>query len=152
MAVLQVKNLTKKFGSFTAVNNISFELKEGEILGLLGPNGAGKTTVIQMLLGITTPDSGNIYYFNKDFFEHSQFCLSRLNFTSAFNNLQGRTTVWENLVVFANLYQVENYIVKIKKLRWRKKKQGKALLRQGFGRANEPIIPSIMWQLRNQKS
>jgi len=116
MAVLQVKNLTKKFGSFTAVNNISFELKEGEILGLLGPNGAGKTTVIQMLLGITTPDGGNIYYFNKDFFSHPQFCLSRLNFTSAFNNLQGRTTVWENLVVFANLYQVENYIVKIKKL------------------------------------
>ena len=93
MAVLQVKNLTKKFGSFTAVNNISFELKEGEILGLLGPNGAGKTTAIQMLLGITTPNSGNIYYFGKNFFEHPQFCLSRLNFTSAFNNLQGRTTV-----------------------------------------------------------
>ena len=116
MAVLQVKNLTKKFGSFTAVNNISFELKEGEILGLLGPNGAGKTTVIQMLLGITTPNSGNIYYFEKDFFKYPQFSLSRLNFTSAFNNLQGRTTVWENLIVFANLYQVENYIVKIKKL------------------------------------
>ena len=50
--VLEVKNLTKKFGEFTAVDNISFSLKEGEILGLLGPNGAGKTTTIQMLLGI----------------------------------------------------------------------------------------------------
>src|SRR3989339_1705930 len=116
MAVLQIKNLTKQFGSFTAVNNISFDLKEGEILGLLGPNGAGKTTTIQMLLGITTPTTGTIHYFDKDFFKHSQYCLSRLNFTSAFNNLQGRNSVWENLQVFANLYNVENYIPKIKKL------------------------------------
>ncbi|EKE13595.1 MAG: hypothetical protein ACD_12C00894G0002 [uncultured bacterium] len=116
MAVLEVKNLTKKFGSFSAVDNISFDLKEGEILGLLGPNGAGKTTAIQMLLGITIPDSGEIRYFGKDFFIHPQYCLSRLNFTSAFNNLQGRTTVWENLLVFAGLYQVKNYASKIKKL------------------------------------
>lgn len=120
MAVLEVKNLTKRFGppagGFTAVDDISFELKEGEILGFLGPNGAGKTTTIQMLLGITTPTSGTIHYFDRDFFKHSQYCLSRLNFTSAFNNLQGRTTIWENLVVFAHLYQVENYVSKIKKL------------------------------------
>lgn len=120
MNVLKVKNLTKKFGppvgGFTAVDNISFDLKEGEILGLLGPNGAGKTTTIQMLLGITTPTSGTIHYFDMDFFKNSQYCLSQLNFTSAFNNLQGRTSVWENLIVFANLYQVENYISKIKKL------------------------------------
>ncbi|MFA6016722.1 MAG: ABC transporter ATP-binding protein [Patescibacteria group bacterium] len=116
MAVLEVKNLTKKFGTFEAVNNISFEIKEGEILGLLGPNGAGKTTTIQMLLGITTPTSGNIHYFDKDFFKHPQYCLSQLNFTSAFNNLQGRTTVWENLLIFSNLYQVKNYLPKLKRL------------------------------------
>lgn len=116
MAVLEVKNLTKKFNKFTAVDNISFELREGEILGLLGPNGAGKTTTIQMLLGITTPATGTIHYFDRDFFKHSQYCLSRINFTSAFNNLQGRNSVWENLQVFANLYNVENYIQKIKKL------------------------------------
>ncbi|KKP32497.1 MAG: ABC transporter, ATPase subunit [Candidatus Roizmanbacteria bacterium GW2011_GWA2_32_13] len=116
MAILQVTNLTKKFSSFTAVDNISFDLKEGEILGLLGPNGAGKTTTIQMMLGITTPTNGNIYYFEKNFFKYPEYCLSRLNFTSAFNNLQGRTSVWENLIVFANLYQVKDYIPKIKKL------------------------------------
>lgn len=116
MVILSVKNLTKKFSSFTAVDNISFDLKEGEILGLLGPNGAGKTTTIQMMLGITTPTNGNIYYFEKDFFKYPEYCLSRLNFTSAFNNLQGRTSVWENLIVFANLYQVKDYISKIKKL------------------------------------
>lgn len=120
MNVLEIKNLTKKFdspaGGFTAVNDISFDLKEGEILGLLGPNGAGKTTTIQMLLGITTPTNGTIHYFGKEFFKNSQYCLSRINFTSAFNNLQGRTSVWENLIVFAHLYQVANCIPKIKKL------------------------------------
>lgn len=116
MAVLEVKNLTKKFGVFTAVDNISFELKEGEILGLLGPNGAGKTTTIQMLLGITISDEGEIKYFDKDFFQNRQDCLQMINYTSAFNTLQGRTTVWENLFVFANLYQINNAKEKIKKL------------------------------------
>ena len=70
MPVLTVKNLTKTFNSglwpfetphaYTAVNDISFQLKGGEILGFLGPNGAGKTTTIQMLLGILTPTSGSI--------------------------------------------------------------------------------------------
>ena len=116
MAVLQIKNLTKQFGSFTAVNNISFDLKEGEILGLLGPNGAGKTTTIQMLLGITTPNSGSIRYFDKDFSTNRQECLRTINYTSAFNALQGRTTVWENLIVFANLYLVDDPKKKILKL------------------------------------
>ena len=110
--VLEVKNLTKKFGSpageFTAVNNISFSVKEGEILGLLGPNGAGKTTTIQMLLGITNITSGSILYFGRDFFKHKQQCLQRINFTSAFNTLQGRISIWENLLVFAHLYRVKN--------------------------------------------
>ena len=116
MDILEVVGLTKQFGEFTAVNAISFSVKEGEIVGFLGPNGAGKTTTIQMLLGITTPSSGTIHYFEKDFFKHSAYCLSRLNFTSAFNNLQGRVSVWENLVVFAYLYEVQNPIPKLKKL------------------------------------
>lgn len=113
MAILQVKNLTKKFGKFTAVDNISFDLKEGEILGLLGPNGAGKTTTIQMLLGLITPTLGTINYFGKDFAKNQQECLQLINFTSAFNTLQGRITAWENLLVFALLYQVKNHKEKI---------------------------------------
>jgi len=116
MDILEVKGLTKRFGEFVAVDNISFSVKEGEVVGFLGPNGAGKTTTIQMLLSITTPTSGTIYYFDKDFFKDPQYCLSRINFTSAFNTLQGRVTVWENLVVFAHLYHVENPLPKIKKL------------------------------------
>lgn len=116
MAVLQVKNLIKRFGSFTAVDSISFELREGEVLGLLGPNGAGKTTTIQILLGITTPNSGEIRYFEKDFSQNRQDCLQKINYTSAFNTLQSRTTVWENLLVFANLYLIDNPKKKIMEL------------------------------------
>ncbi|MBI4973243.1 ABC transporter ATP-binding protein [Candidatus Roizmanbacteria bacterium] len=120
MDILRVEKLTKRFGTgkneFVAVDNVSFSVKEGEVVGFLGPNGAGKTTTIQMLLGITTPTSGTIHYFDKDFFKDPQYCLSRINFTSAFNTLQGRVTVWENLVVFAHLYHVENPLPKIKKL------------------------------------
>lgn len=120
MVVLDVKNLTKQFGSaaagFIAVNNISFDIKEGEVVGLLGPNGAGKTTTIQMLLGITAPTAGSIAYFGKDFFEHKQYCLQHLNYTSAFNTLQGRTTLYENLLVFSHLYQIEHPEKKIQEL------------------------------------
>ena len=65
--MIEVEHLTKKFGDFVAVNDISFSLKEGEILGLLGQNGAGKTTTIQMLLGVMQPTSGEIVYFGKHF-------------------------------------------------------------------------------------
>ena len=61
--IVQVRNLTKRFGDFTAVDGVSFDIRQGEILGLLGPNGAGKTTTIQMLLGLITPTAGEISMF-----------------------------------------------------------------------------------------
>ena len=57
--VIEAENLTKKFGDFTAVNNITFEVKKGEIFGFLGANGAGKTTAMKMLIGISSPTYGN---------------------------------------------------------------------------------------------
>lgn len=118
--ILEVKNLLKHYGpanhGFTAVNNVSFALGEGEILALLGPNGAGKSTTIQMLLGITTPNSGTINYFGKDFFQNKRYCLQRINYASAFNNLQGRVSVWENLLVSSYLYQVKNPENRIREL------------------------------------
>ena len=58
--VLQVEGLTKTFGSRTVVNNVSFDVKPGEIFGFLGPNGSGKTTTIRMALGIIRPDDGSV--------------------------------------------------------------------------------------------
>lgn len=114
--VLEVINLTKKYGTFTAVDNVSFSLEKGKILGFLGPNGAGKTTTIQMLLGISSITSGKITYFGKDFFKNRQQVLQRINFASAYNTLQGRITVRENLLVFGRLYNVKNIDKKISDL------------------------------------
>jgi len=118
--ILEVKNLIKHYGphegGFTAVNNISFSVKEGEVVGFLGPNGAGKTTTIQMLLGITSITSGSIRYFGKDFQKHRQESLQRMNFASAFNTLQGRMSVMENLLVYGHLYSIDNPKEKIMQL------------------------------------
>ena len=114
--VLEVHNLVKDYGSFRAVDNLSFSLPKGKIVGFLGPNGAGKTTTIQILLGITSATSGKISYFGKDFIKNRSDCLQRINFSSAFNDLLGRITVYENLVVFAHLYGLKNPKKKIYEL------------------------------------
>lgn len=108
--------MVKKYGEFRAVDGISFVVPKGKIIGFLGPNGAGKTTTIQMLLGITLTNGGTIKYFGKDFATNRLECLQKINFTSAFNTLLGRVSVWENLLVFANLYQVQDAKKKIQEL------------------------------------
>lgn len=114
--ILAVSNLTKQFSVTRAVDSVSFAVKRGEMVGLLGANGAGKTTTIQMLVGITLPTSGKISYFGSDFSTHKSACLSRINYASAYNTLQGRISVWENLVVYAHLYNVTEYKTKINQL------------------------------------
>jgi len=115
MSVLNVKNLTKTFYSgfwpfkqslYTAVNNISFQLKKGEILGFLGPNGAGKTTTIQMLLGTLTPSSGSIAYFGTDFAQHRISALKRIGYASGYDRLPARLTVIENLDIIGRIYSM----------------------------------------------
>jgi len=114
--ILEVKNLTKKFGKFIAVNNISFSLEEGEVLGVLGPNGAGKTTTIQMLLGVMEPADGEIKYFGKDFYKYRVEVLKNINFASTYISLPSNFTVHEILNLFAGLYEVENKNLRMKKL------------------------------------
>jgi len=114
--ILKVDHLTKIFGSFRAVDAISFAIPKGSIVGLLGKNGAGKTTSIRMLLGITTPTSGTIEYFGKDFNSHRETSLQRINYISSYNTLLGRTTVWENLQIYAHIYNTQNHKNKIKEL------------------------------------
>jgi ABC-2 type transport system ATP-binding protein len=105
--VLSVKNLKKVYPGkipFIAVSGISFDLKEGEILGLLGSNGAGKTTTIQMLLSTLKPTSGSIEYFGKDFFKHRSEILTHVAFASTYVSLPWMLTVDQNLEVFGRLY------------------------------------------------
>ncbi len=112
-SVLEVKNLFKKFSDdFIAVNGISFSIAPGEILGLLGPNGAGKTTTIQMLLGTMTPTSGEIIFFDKNFFKNRSWCLQHMAFASTYVRLPGRLTIYENLDIYGKLYGLKSQELK----------------------------------------
>ncbi len=87
-----------------AVDGISFELREKEILGLLGPNGSGKTTTIQMLLGTLSKTSGSIVYFGKDFDQHRSWILENITYASTYTSLPWLLSVGENLEVIGRLY------------------------------------------------
>lgn len=111
--VLEVSGLTKIYPAekkgkkpFTAVNNVSFALNEGQILGLLGPNGAGKSTTISMLLGNLTATAGTISYFGKDFMAHHSEIMGSVTFASTYIRMPWRLTVMENLRIYAYLYGV----------------------------------------------
>lgn len=90
-----------------AVNDISFAVREGEVLGLLGPNGAGKSTTIFMLLGVLSPTSGEIRYGDKDFFTHRQEIMRGVTFASTYIKMPWRLTVMENLRVYSLMYGLD---------------------------------------------
>ncbi len=118
--ILEVSNLTKIFkgkkGDFKAVDNISFTISEGKIVGFLGPNGAGKTTTIYMLLGVLRPSSGKIEILGKDIIKNRLSVLDKINFSSSYIRLPGRLTVWENLYTFSLLYDIPNPKERIKEV------------------------------------
>lgn len=103
--ILKVRNLTKKFGTRVAVNNVSFEVYEGEIFGFLGPNGAGKTTTIRMITGLAKPTTGDVYICDKSV--KNEFEKAIINVggiienPEMYNNFSGM----ENLKYFAGLYK-----------------------------------------------
>src|SRR5215467_7881146 len=101
--LVEINNLSKQFGDFTAVDHVSFGVEQGEIVGLLGPNGAGKTTTIHMILGMVTPSAGEIRIFGKPFAQNREEILQLMNFTSPYVNFPFRLTVMENLRVFARI-------------------------------------------------
>jgi ABC-2 type transport system ATP-binding protein len=108
-AIVSVRNLTKQYGSLTAVDHVSFEIGEGEIVSLLGPNGAGKTTIIQMLLTLVSPTSGDIRIFGRTLKENREELLSLMNFTAPYSVLPYNLTTREALKVYSLLYGVSNY-------------------------------------------
>ena len=106
---INVKNLSKKFKNYFAVNNISFTLDGNKTLGLLGPNGCGKTTSIGMMLGLITPTSGEVLIDNKNINNANRNeLLSRMNFASPYIELPKKLTVRQNLEVYGRLYGVKN--------------------------------------------
>lgn len=115
-AVIEASGLRKVFGTTVAVEELTFRLGRGEILGLLGPNGAGKTTAISMLLGLITPSAGSIRILGREMPRDRVEILQRCNFSSAYVNLPSNLRVRENLVVFAKLYGVRRHRERIQEL------------------------------------
>jgi ABC-2 type transport system ATP-binding protein len=104
---IQVMNLEKKFGDFTAVNHISFEVHQGEIFGFLGPNGSGKTTSIRMMLGLLKPTSGAIKVLEKVVPEQTGLILPRIGYMSQQFSLYSDLTVIQNLHFYGQAYGID---------------------------------------------
>jgi len=116
MDVLTVKNLSKIYGHKSAVEQLSFQVRRGEIVGLLGPNGAGKTTTINMILGVLAPTSGEIKIGEIDLARERSRALSRTNFAAVYAPLPGNLTVLQNLRIAGLLYQVPNLTARIEEV------------------------------------
>lgn len=104
MDAIEVSNLTKQFKNVLAVNNISFNVKEGEIFGVLGLNGAGKTTTIKMMSGLTRPTSGNIKVFDYDIYKDINKIKSIIGVSPQESAIANNLTVKENIELMASLY------------------------------------------------
>jgi ABC-2 type transport system ATP-binding protein len=110
--MIRVQNLVKTFGSFTAVNDVSFEVAEGEIFAFLGPNGAGKTTTIKMLTTLLRPTSGAIQLDRLDPQTHQNEARKRFGIVFQDPSLDGELTAWENMEIHGVLYHVPRKIGK----------------------------------------
>jgi len=105
--IITARDLTKKFGDFTAVNRISFEVKRGEIFGFLGANGAGKTTAIKMFCGLLYPTSGQGSVAGLDIFTEREKIKKRIGYMSQKFSLYEDLTVAENITFYAGIYGLQ---------------------------------------------
>jgi ABC-2 type transport system ATP-binding protein len=103
---IDVSNLTKRFGDITAVNDLTFSVKKGEIFGFLGPNGAGKTTTIRMLTGLTKPTSGNALIEGFDITKQLVKAKGQIGVVPEISNIYDEMNAWDNLIFAAQLYGV----------------------------------------------
>ena len=112
--IISVHNLTKIFGEFTAVNNISFEVAKGEIFGFLGANGAGKTTAMKMLIGISKPSSGKATVAGFDIANQSEMVKRNIGYMSQRFSLYDDLTIKENITFFGGIYGLSRKKIKEK--------------------------------------
>jgi len=102
--MLRIEHLTVRFGRFTAVDNLSFEVPAGEIFGFLGPNGAGKTTTIKALTGQIRPCAGRVFFRGRDLWEHFDALKAGFGYVADFDNHLEELTARQNLDIFRRLY------------------------------------------------
>lgn len=100
MSVLSLKNVTKRFGGLTAVDNVSFNIEQGEIFGLIGPNGAGKTTIFNLITSIYSISEGDIFFYNKKLEGLKPFEIANMGITRTFQNIRlfKKLTAYDNVL------------------------------------------------------
>lgn len=113
--VISANGLTKKFGDFTAVNSISFDVKKGEIFGFLGANGAGKTTAMKVLIGISKPTSGEASVAGYDVYRQAELIKKNIGYMSQKFSLYDDLTVKENIDFFGGIYGMSKKQIRLKR-------------------------------------
>ncbi|MGQ0813886.1 MAG: ABC transporter ATP-binding protein [Gemmatimonadota bacterium] len=108
---ISARDLTRKFGDFTAVDRVTFDVAAGEVFGFLGPNGAGKTTTIKMLTGLLVPTTGNATVAGLDVAREAALIRRAIGYMSQKFSLYGDLTVSENIDLFAGLYSVTDELL-----------------------------------------
>lgn len=114
MKAISVQNLTKRFGSFTAVDQITFDVEQGEIFGFLGANGAGKTTAMRMLCGLSMPTSGDATVAGFDLYKHPEKIKQSIGYMSQKFSLYEDLTIRENIRFYGGIYGLSNSEIKTK--------------------------------------
>ena len=105
-SIIDIKNLTKRFGDFAAVGDVSFGVERGEIFACLGPNGAGKSTLIKMLITLLKPTDGDATIDGHDIVHHSAEVRNMIGYVPQSISVDGTLTAYENLMLFARLYDI----------------------------------------------
>jgi len=114
--VIKLHNITKYYGDIKALNNMSLEVKKGEMFGLVGPDGAGKTTTIRILCGLIGFNAGEVFEFNKDIKKYRSEIQKKVGYLSQKFSLYGDLTIDENIEFFADIHNVKNYYEKREEL------------------------------------
>jgi ABC-2 type transport system ATP-binding protein len=135
MIVIKTENLTKRFGNFTAVDNISFEVEKGEIFGFLGANGAGKTTAMKMLIGISKPTSGRGWVAGYDIETQAEQVKKSIGYMSQKFSLYDDLKVWENIRLYAGIYGMKDKEID--------KKTEEMLHELGFENERDTLVKSL---------
>jgi len=113
--IIKFSNVSKSFGKKVVLNNINLTIYEGEIFAIIGRSGSGKSTLMKILLGVYKPEKGNVIFNKKDITRNSEVLRKVVGLTTQENSFYDKLTVYENMVYYANLYNVKPDILSILK-------------------------------------
>lgn len=133
--IISVRNLVRKFGSFTANDNLSFDVRKGEIFGFLGANGAGKTTAVRILCGLSKPTSGEVKIAGFDIYKETEKIKRNIGYMSQKFSLYEDLTVAENIQLYGGIYGLPNRQIR--------EKQAELLNRLGMTDVRNKLIAGL---------